>query len=193
MRRSRPRPARRRPRRPASAPRHGHVPPRRRRAWRGATTCRIEVLHPDRGALAERVDGIVIVHRRVAEDGAPEARSIASGWAATASWTSWTAPRSAVAPCSRATAEMALATSTWRASVPHISACELHGEAVGGRGQQRAFSRPAPPPPRPPAPLPGEASPRGTRPSDRRGGPPSRRRHRRRGSRATLVRSCRSG
>ena len=34
---------------------------------------RIQVLHPDRGALAERVDAVVVVHRRVAEDRAPEA------------------------------------------------------------------------------------------------------------------------
>jgi hypothetical protein len=34
---------------------------------------RIQVLHPDRGALAVRIDAVVLVQRRIAEDGAPEA------------------------------------------------------------------------------------------------------------------------
>ena len=41
-------------------------------AWRSGLFG-IEVLHPDGRALAERVDAIVIVHRRVAEHRAPEA------------------------------------------------------------------------------------------------------------------------
>lgn len=34
---------------------------------------RVELLHPDRRAVAERIDGIVVVYRRVPEGGAPEA------------------------------------------------------------------------------------------------------------------------
>ena len=72
----------------------------------------IELLHPHRRSVSERIDGIVVGHRGVAECSAQKSTSIASGFAAMASCTSWTAPRSATAPCALATAETARAKST---------------------------------------------------------------------------------
>ena len=34
---------------------------------------RVEILHPDRRAVTERIDCVVVVHRGVPEDGTPEA------------------------------------------------------------------------------------------------------------------------
>jgi hypothetical protein len=77
---------------------------------------RVEFLHPDRRAVAEGVDGVVVVQARVPEDSAPEADVDRVGFAAIASWTFCAPVRSATAPCARAIAETARASAMCRSS-----------------------------------------------------------------------------
>ncbi len=51
---------------------------------------RVQLLHPDGGSVAERVDGVVVGHRRVAEHRPPEANVDCVGLSAMASCTSGT-------------------------------------------------------------------------------------------------------
>ncbi len=151
---------------------------------------RVELLHADRRAVAERVDGVVVCQLASPRTARQKPTSTASGCAAIVSWTSWAPVRSATAPCSRAIAETARASAMCRSSsrnTPRVNrTLRLPSATATGFPSPRA--RATARPPRPAAPL-RRATGRETRRSLRRAEPPSRQRRPQRGTRASPAHS----